>query len=69
MIAKDLLKKISSHKGALMVEIQNFNDVFWVQTVKGDLYRSIKNSFQLDEETGFELDDEGFFGKDFLCNS
>ena len=66
MIAKDLLKKISAHKGALMVEIQNFDDVFWVQAVKGDIYRSIKEAFKPDQETGFELDDEGFLGKDFL---
>ena len=66
MIAKDLLKKISAHKGALMVEIANFDDVFWVQAVKGDIYRSIKEAFDPDQETGFELDDEGFLGKDFL---
>ena len=66
MIAKDLIKKIRDNRaGYVMIEVQNFNDVFYVQGVKSSLIDTIKNRFESDEETGFEIDDDGYFGKDF----
>lgn len=66
MIQKDLIKKLQAYRGPVMVQIHNFNDVFWVQAVKSDLIHMIKTSFDLNDETGFELDDNGAFGKDFV---
>ena len=65
MIQKDLIKKIASHRGQVLVEIQNFNDTFWIQAVKSDLIVQIKAKFNANDETGFELDDNGYLGKDF----
>lgn len=64
VIAKDLLKKLNDRKGPVYVEIDNFNDGYWIQVVKQDLIANIKK-FKLDEETGFELDVNGYFSKDF----
>ena len=65
MIQKDLLKKLQAHRGQVLVEIQNFNDSFWIQAVKSDLIVQIKAKFNANDETGFELDDNGYLGKDF----
>ena len=66
MITKNLLKMLNDRKGPVFVEVVNFNDVFWVQAVKQDLINVIKSNFAPDVECGFELDLEGFFGKDFI---
>ena len=66
VIAKDLLKKLNDRKGPVYVEIDNFNDGYWIQVVKLDLIYKIKESFQLDDETGFEFDcNTGCFSKDY----
>ena len=67
MIARELVAKIKKFRGPIHVEVQNFNDVFYVQAVKSDLVAMIEKSFenQLDEKCGFDLDENGFFGKDF----
>lgn len=65
MIAKNLIAKIRKAKGPVYVETFNFNDAFWVQAVKSDLISLILEKFDLDTETGFELDDQGYFGKDY----
>lgn len=65
MIQKDLIKKLQAHRGQVLVEIQNFNDSFWIQAVKSDLIVQLKAKFNADDETGFELDDNGYLGKDF----
>ena len=65
MIQKDLIKKLQAHRGQVLVEIQNFNDSFWIQAVKSDLIVQIKAKFNANDETGFELDDNGYLGKDF----
>lgn len=65
MIQKDLIKKLQAHRGQVLVEIQNFNDSFWIQAVKSDLIHQLKAKFNANDETGFELDDNGYLGKDF----
>lgn len=65
MIQKDLIKKLQAHRGQVLVEIQNFNDSFWIQAVKSDLITQLKAKFNYNDETGFELDDNGYLGKDF----
>ena len=65
MIQKDLIKKLQAHRGQVLVEIQNFNDSFWVQAVKSDLIHMLKTKFTFGEETGFVLDENGYFGKDY----
>jgi len=65
MIAKNLISQIRKAKGPIFVEISNFNDVFWVQAVKSDLIEMISESFESDLETGFILDKDGYFSKDF----
>lgn len=65
MIQKDLIKKLTAFRGPVLVEIQNFNDSFWIQAVKSDLIVQIKAKFNANDETGFELDDNGYLGKDF----
>lgn len=64
MIAKDLLKAFHARRGPVYVEVMNFHDVYWVQVVKQDLISTIDNKFQPDEDTGFYLDERGFFSKD-----
>jgi hypothetical protein len=64
MIAKDLMKRIAAEKGPLFVEISNFNDTHWVKVVKRDLIDMVRQ-FNPDQETGYELDSRGFFGKDY----
>ena len=66
MIQKDLIKQLTAYRGQILVEILNFNDVFWVQAVKSDLIHQIKSSFGPDDETGFELDKNGCLGKDYI---
>ena len=65
MIAKNLISQIRKAKGPIFVEISNFNDMFWVQAVKSDLIEMISTSFESDLETGFILDKDGYFSKDF----
>lgn len=65
MIAKELIAKIRKTKGPVYVETQNFNDVFYVQAVKSDLIVMIQEAFGNDVETGFDIDDKGYMGKDF----
>jgi hypothetical protein len=62
MIAKELITKLRAHRGVVLIETQNFDDVFWVQAVKSDLIRLLKE-FDPDRETGFVLD-KGYFGRD-----
>lgn len=68
MIAKDLMKRIAADKGPLFVEISNFNThcvyTHWVKVVKRDLIDMVRQ-FNPDQETGYELDSRGFFGKDY----
>lgn len=65
MIAKNLISQIRKAKGPIFIEISNFNDMFWVQAVKSDLIKMIGESFGADLETGFILDKNGYFSKDF----
>ena len=65
MIKKDLIKQLTAYRGPVLVEVQNFNDTFWIQAVKSDLIVQLNDKFGPDEETGFELDKNGYFGKDF----
>ena len=65
MIAKKLINEVRKFKGPIYVEVQNFNDGFWIKANKADLLEMIKDSFDSDFETGFELDAKGYFGKDF----
>ena len=64
MIRKDLIKQLTAYRGPVLVEVQNFNDIFWIQAVKSDLIVQLNGKFGPDEETGFELDKNGYFGKD-----
>ena len=64
MIRKDLIKQLTACRGPVLVEVQNFNDTFWIQAVKSDLIVQLNAKFGPDEETGFELDKNGYFGKD-----
>jgi hypothetical protein len=65
MIAKNLISQIRKAKGPIFIETSNFNDMFWVQAVKSDLIKMIGESFETDSETGFILDKNGYFSKDF----
>ena len=65
MIKKDLIKQLTAYRGPVLVEVQNFNDTFWIQAVKSDLIVQLNGKFEPNEETGFELDKNGYFGKDF----
>ena len=65
MIQKDLIKQLTAYRGPVLVEVQNFNDTFWIQAVKSDLIVQLNAKFGPDEETGFDLDKNGYFGKDF----
>lgn len=67
MIASKLIIEVRKFKGPIYMEAQNFNDCFWVQVVKTDLLAMIKGNFDTDFETGFVLDDMGYFGKDYSC--
>ena len=65
MIAKDLIKKIKNDRnGYIMIQVSNFDDSFFVQGVKSDLIRMLKD-FQPEQETGFILDDCGYFSKHY----
>lgn len=64
MIAKQLLQAIKAHKGPLLVEICNFDDVFWIQAVKSDLLAQL-DCFKATDETGFILDSRGHLSKDY----
>lgn len=66
MIAKKLINQLRKSKGPIHVEVINFHDTFWVQAVKSDLIKMIQEKFQDFEETGFELDEQGRFGKDYF---
>ena len=65
MILKDLIKQLTAYRGPVLVEVQNFNDIFWMQAVKSDLIVQLKAKFDCNDETGFELDKNGYLGKDF----
>ena len=54
MIASQLIKLIKAHRGSISVEVNNFNDTFWIQAVKSDLLLQL-GKFQADQETGFTL--------------
>jgi hypothetical protein len=64
MIASRLISLIKSRRGPIYVEVNNFNDTFYVQIVKSDLLLQIAK-FAHDEETGFELGASGVLGKDW----
>lgn len=66
MIAKDLITKVRKTRGPILVELINFHDQFWVQAVKSDIIYMIQETFSECDETGFEIDDEGRFCKDYL---
>ena len=65
MIAKNLINEVRKFKGPIFAATANFNDMFHVQVVKSDLIDMISKSFGADFETGFTLDKDGYFGKDF----
>ena len=65
MIASDLIKKLQKFKGPVYVEISNFNDTMHVQAVKKDLINLIETSFTPKAETGLEMSDDGYIGKDY----
>jgi hypothetical protein len=65
MIKKDLIKQLTAYRGPVLVEVQNFNDVFWIQAVKSDLIVQLNGKFDSNEETGFVLDKNGYFGKGY----
>jgi len=67
MIAKNLFDKISKKKGPILIAFSNFDDVFYVQASKKDLLVQMKARFNADDETGFELDENGFLDKDYLA--
>lgn len=64
MVARQLIKLIKAYRGPVIVEVNNFNDTFWVQAVKSDLLLQL-GKFQADQETGFELDRNGILTKDY----
>jgi len=64
MIAHQLIKTIKAHRGPIIVEVNNFDDTFYIQAVKADVLLQL-GQFEADEETGFELNAEGFLGKDY----
>jgi len=63
MIRSDLIKALKAHKGPVWLEISNHNDSFYIQAVKSDLICQISNNFSEGEETGFEIDSNGYFNK------
>lgn len=65
MTQKDLIKKLTAHRGPVFVEVVNFHDAYWLQAVKSDVIVQIKAKFGADDETGFELDDNGYLSKDY----
>lgn len=65
MITQDLVKKIRKSRGPILVEVMNFHDEFWIQAVKADLIQMLQEKFHEDQETGFEIDEQGRFGKDY----
>lgn len=65
MIAKELINKLKSHKGPIYLDVNNHNDGFWFQGVRSDLVYQLTHKFKPDEETGFEMDEDGYFGKDY----
>jgi len=66
VIAKNLFAKIRKSKGSIIVAFTNFDDVFYVQASKKDLLLQLSQRFKADEETGFDLDDQGFLDKDYI---
>lgn len=64
MIANQLIKLIKAHRGPVSVEVNNFNDTFYVYAVKADLLLQLTR-FKDDEETGFELEPSGYLSKDY----
>jgi hypothetical protein len=65
MIAENLFAKIRKTKGPICAAFTNFDDAFYVQVSKKDLLVQLSARFKLTEETGFELDDNGYLDKDY----
>ena len=68
MIAKELIKKIKDDRnGYIMLEVVNSDDDigFNVQVIKSDLISRLERKFKSDEETGYYLDNCGFFSKHY----
>lgn len=65
MIAKQLFKKIKDHKGPISAAISNSKGVFYIQVSKKDLLVQLSAKFWLTDETGFELDHNGYLDKDY----
>ena len=60
MIAKNLFAKIRKTKGPILATINNRDDSFYIQVSKKDLIVQLSAAFKLSDETGFELDDNGY---------
>jgi hypothetical protein len=67
MKAQQLIKQIKARTGPVTVGVINGDDVIYVQAVKSDLIVQLSR-FADDEETGFELDADGYLGRDFDAN-
>ncbi len=65
MIAKELIARLKAHKGPVFLDVNNHNDGFWFQAVKSDLIVQLSAKFGANEESGFVLDANGYFGKDY----
>lgn len=65
MKGKDLVAKLKAHRGDVLVAVLNSNDSYYVRAVKSDLIDVMSTKFGPEDETGFELDDEGYFDKDY----
>ena len=65
MIAKTLIKQIKNDRnGYIMVEISNFDDIFFVRGVKSDILRML-STFEPTQETGLVLDNDGYLSKQY----
>ena len=62
MKAQQLIKQIKARTGPVMVGVINGDDMIYVQAVKADLIVQLSR-FADDEETGFELDADGYLGR------
>jgi hypothetical protein len=66
MTSKDLLAALRKHTGPIYLDVNNSNDCFWLQGVKSDLIEQMSSKFpDPAQETGFEIDAEGYFSKDY----
>ena len=55
MIREDIIIKIRSARGEMVVEMLGWHDVYHVKIVKTDLINMFKEKFKPYEETGFEI--------------